>query len=201
MEGFFFHMYFNIYSCLAFVCVNFEEKIDCFVFVVSQFWINISLSLSFIRLYSFFFLSTSSYRAEIVKQRSEGERACVKKFFELTLLSLKEELLLGRANIHLACSLFSLSLLLLLLSQLLMHAVCNPLSPLSSLSRIQWNHKKRVKETKITIHHRTKKKNKGFLTNNNDRYVTNMNSFFSLSLASFCSYLYSIISAFWREEE
>lgn len=67
---------------------------------------------------------------------------------------------------------------------------------LLSLSRIQWNHKKRVKETKITIHHRTKKKNKGFLTNNNDRYVTNMNSFFSLSLASFCSYLYSIISAF-----
>ena len=67
------------------------------------------------------------------------------------------------------------------------------LSP--SLSRIQWNHitKKRVNETKITIHHRTKKKNKGFLTNNNDRHVTNMNSSF---LSSFCSYLHSIIFAF-----
>jgi hypothetical protein len=40
------------------------------------------------------------------------------------------------------------------------------------------SHKKRIKKTKITIHHRTKKKNSRFSTNNNDRRVTNMNSFF-----------------------
>lgn len=100
------------------------------------------------------------------------------------MLSLKEELLLGRANIHLACSLSSLYPFYCcccncLCMQFAMSFLS--LSPPSSLARIQWNHKKRVKETKITIHHRTKKKNKGFLTNNNDRHVTNMNSFFSLS--------------------
>jgi hypothetical protein len=48
-----------------------------------------------------------------------------------------------------------------------------------SLFCIQLNHtKKRIKKTKITIHHRTKKKNSRFLTNNNNRHVTNMNSFF-----------------------
>jgi hypothetical protein len=87
-------------------------------------------------------------------------------------LSLKEELLFGRANIHLAFSLFSLSLLLLLLSPL-MHYV----RPLSLFDTME-SHEKRVKKTKITIHHRTMKKNNGFLTNNKDIYVTNMNSFF-----------------------
>jgi hypothetical protein len=53
------------------------------------------------------------------------------------MLSLKEELLLGRANIQLVLSLSSLSFLLLL--QMLMHQV----RPSSSLSCIQWNYTKK----------------------------------------------------------
>jgi hypothetical protein len=51
-----------------------------------------------------------------------------------------------------------------------------------SLSYTMESYRKKVKKTKITIHHRPKKKNGGFLTNNNDRHVTNMNSFFFSSL-------------------
>jgi len=96
------------------------------------------------------------------------------------VLSLKEELLLSRANIQLA--LFSILFTAAAVAAAYALSSLFSLSGSPSLLCIQWNHTKKVKKTKITIHHRTKKKNSGFLTNNNDRHVTNMNSFLSFSV-------------------
>ena len=174
---------------------------------------SLSFGHSFTLFSSLCIRSMSSYRAEIVKQRiyvyvrRERERQRAKK------VSSSHSCCPWKKNCFLAEQTYSLLTCLLTLFSILFTATAVAtayafsLQPLPfalslspSLSRIQWNHitKKRVNETKITIHHRTKKKNKGFLTNNNDRHVTNMNSSF---LSSFCSYLHSIIFAFWREEE
>ncbi len=186
----------SLYSnFVSLFCTFFNIHLTCSTYtfwkkltvLFSWFQSKINISLSFTRFF-LCILSTSGYRAEIITQwicasERERERAQRKKF-ELTLmLSLKEELLLSRANIQFAL----FSILFTAAAVATAYALSSP--PSLSLYCIQWNHTKKVKKTKITIHHRTKKKNSRFLTNNNDRCVTNMNSFFLFQLLFILYYI------------
>jgi hypothetical protein len=166
----FFLLFLTFFKIHLFVLSAFLWKIDCFVFVVSV------LNQHLFHRRSFFvcILSTSSYRAEIVKQNVfEREKS---------------------SNSHSYCpwkkNCFSAEQIHSSLSPSLLYPFyCCCCLCIKSLSlSIVYNGiiQKKVKKTKITIHHRTKKKSGGFLTNNNDRHVTNINSFpFSLFLFVF----------------